>query len=785
MSWVRMGLASTLALCVLACGAKKPGAEIAPKPEAEETLVGAGLRSIPSDQPGLSQHMQVHLNLQNLVHLADIEHNGLFIDFGTPARMKYTVGDWKTGWGRDGVDGDTTYTRAISTQARLYFPLNNADALTLRIRLRPLSATSVQPVLNGEPLPPIALDKGATFADYEVAVPEGKGHAGENQLLLNFSERPQLGDRDNAAAVASIRFIPQPKPATPGGTITPNNNYEALPIYGALLQELPVGGMKRNAITVSAKTSLAYYVEVPKTGMLTLRIGTPDRPGLAYARVVVTPAEGKPVQLWKGDVPSRWEAVEVPLTQFVGEVVKLELIAFGEGVIGFASPAIMTLETPVHDLKATPKGVIVVSIDSLRADHLWAYNRQTPVRTPAIDEFAAQGAVFESAQALGHWTNPTGASVLTGSYPASHGTQTLDATPSDNATTLSEAFKQAGFATAAFLANGLVSERFGFNQGWNFSPHYVHEQHNRLAPSVFRDAANWIETHKDKRFFVYVQTVDLHAPYAPPDDGQKLHQPEPSSGPIKPRGTAEQLDKLKEAPPKLVLTDAGKHDLEALYDREITSQDRALGSFVERLKKLGLYDQTMLVLSSDHGEESGDHGSWGHGHAVYQELLHVPWIVRFPAMVSPQRILDTVSTIDIAPTLLAAAGVPVPEMMDGVDRSQRLLGAAAPAPAVAFSEYLDDWRAVRAGRWKLILHGLTPALFDLERDPNELTSLDIDAQPIAMRYCRVLLGQFLGARDRRDWLSADAPGPSVEFKEEGTDSDEATHADSKALGYVN
>jgi arylsulfatase A-like enzyme len=700
--------------------------------------------------------------------------------------MKYTDGNWKTGWGRDGVDGDTTYTHAISTSARLFFPLSTVGGFTLQMRLRPIGATTVQPVLNNESLPVIKLDKGPGFSDYEVPVPVGHGHVGENQLLLRFDATARLGDEDVAAAVASVRFVPQPKPSTPGGVITPNtNNYEALPIYGALLQELPVGGMKRTAITVSAQTSLTYYVEVPKTGKLTLRIGTPDKPGLAYARVLVTPEGGKQVQLWKGAVPSQWQAVEVPLMQFAGRVVKLELVAFGEGVVGFASPAIMVVETPVQYPPTTPKSVILVLVDTLRADHLKPFNPQTRVRTPVIDEFAAQSAVFEAAQAPENWTKPSCASVLTGLYPASHGAKTGDAKLSDKALMVSEAFKQAGFTTGTFIANGFVSERFGFNQGWDDYTNYIHEHHNALAPSVFRDAANWVEAHKEKRFFLYIQTIDPHVPYDPPEDMLALYQPEPYTGPIKPRSTAEQLEKAKSVPPKLVLTDADKHYIEALYDGEISGHDRALGTFIERLKKLGVYDQTMVVITADHGEEFEDHGSWGHGHSVYQELLHVPLMVRFPPTVPARRIDETVSTVDIAPTLLAAAGLPVPDVMEGVDRSQQLIGGATPAPAVAFSDFLDDRRVIRAGRWKLIVRGVTPTLFDLERDPKEQTELNIDEYPIAMRYCRVLLGQFLGARDRGDWLNADPRGRSVELKEEDTDIDEATRAGLKALGYAN
>jgi arylsulfatase A-like enzyme len=220
-----------------------------------------------------------------------------------------------------------------------------------------------------------------------------------------------------------------------------------------------------------------------------------------------------------------------------------------------------------------------------------------------------------------------------------------------------------------------------------------------------------------------------------------------------------------------------------LYDGEVTYHDTYLGAFIERLKHLGLYDKTVIVVTADHGEEFYDHQSYGHGHSLYQELIHVPWIMRYPGA-TPRRVSGTVSTVDIAPTLLAGVGVPVPAVMEGSDRMPQVLGASTPALSAAVSDFLDDRRAVRAGRWKLVLRDLTPTLFDLERDPEELTELDLSEHPVALRYCRILLGQFLGALDRGDWLNPDPPGRSLELKGDDAVIDDATAAGLRALGYA-
>ncbi|HKU41481.1 MAG TPA: sulfatase, partial [Polyangiales bacterium] len=344
--------------------------------------------------------------------------------------------------------------------------------------------------------------------------------------------------------------------------------------------------------------------------------------------------------------------------------------------------------------------------------------------------------------------------------------------------------KQNGFATASFIANGYVSDKFGFDQGWDYYTNYIRQNKSTKAELVFKEAADWAAKNKDKRFFLYVHTIDPHVPYDPPAEFLKMYETE-YGGKVKPRDTPDLLEKAKRVPPKVTFDEVDRAHLEALYDGEISYHDHYLGVFIERLKKLGLYDQTVFVVTADHGEEFYDHGSYGHGHSVYQELLHVPFMVRWPGVVKPQRVSSTVSTVDVSPTILSAAGLEVPDAMEGTDRIPQLLGALPSAPAAAFSDFLDDRRVVRAGRWKLILRGLIPTFFDLQTDPGEKVELELKSHPIALRYCRILLGQFLGTRDRGDWVSAAPKGKSVEFKSEAADMDEATKAGLKALGYAN
>ena len=216
------------------------------------------------------------------------------------------------------------------------------------------------------------------------------------------------------------------------------------------------------------------------------------------------------------------------------------------------------------------------------------------------------------------------------------------------------------------------------------------------------------------------------------------------------------LDDAKKNPGKYKFTARDKARIEALHDGEISYHDAQFGKFLNKLDEMGLSEDTILVVTSDHGEEFQEHGSWGHGHSVYQELLHVPLLMRWPqGLEAGTRVEPVVSTMGIGPSVLQAAGVKVPEVFEG----HSLLGYAHHdwplAPHVAFSDFLEHRRVIRGGDWKLIVRGdLSQTMFDLRNDPWEKKKLKASDAPIAQRYLRTLHGQFLGAKNRGHWLNS-------------------------------
>jgi arylsulfatase A-like enzyme len=793
-------LCVVFAACGIGCGgepkAAQPSAPAQPKAEAAFATTPA---AVPEDQPGKAQGMRAHLNLQNLVHLADVDQGGLFLDFGTPARMKYTIGHWKTGFGKDGADkgpeqdragGETTWTRVGAT-GRVYMPLAPGAARTLRFRLKPIGTKNMQLFVNGKQLPVVRLNEAHSFATYDVEVPADVIVAGENQVMLRFGGTSKLDGEDVAAELDYIRVLPSGAAPTaaaaaapPTGAQQPAADTAVLPAYADLVQDVSIGSVKRRALALHAPATLSYYLEVPEQAQLSLRVGQSEGTG-GVAKVRITPEGGDSVEVFNQPLKSEWQDRLVPLARFAHRVVRLDLVGEGSGVIGWSSPAVLVPDVAVQK-REPAKSVIVLLIDTMRADKLRAFNPKTRVETPSLEKFAQEGTIFVNTQAPENWTKPSVASVLTGLYPATHGTKQSEAKLPDGVTMVSEVFKQAGFTTATFLANGYVSDKFGFNQGWDHYTNYIRENKSTTAENVFKEAGDWIEKHKDARFFVYIQTIDPHVPYDPPDEFLKKYDKEPYTGVVSPRKTADQLEQAKRNPPALTFTQRDRERLEALHDGEVSYHDMEFGKFVERLKQLGVYDQVLFVVTADHGEEFNDHGSFGHGHTVYQELLHVPFMLRRPGVVpAGKRIEETVGTVDVSPTVLGAAGVAIPPAMEGIDRNDHVQGRAPALPAVAFSDFLDDRRVIRAGRFKLILNGVNPTLFDLETDPGEKQALDAAQHPIAMRYCRVLLGQFLGARNLGDWLSAEQRPAGKKFDQETAPIDEKTRQGLKALGYAN
>ena len=738
------------------------------------TLVLVAGCSRETSKPDVFAGLQTHVDLTELRHLAEVRDGGWYIDFGTPAQSKYTVGDWRSGWVDKGVDGDATYAHA-GMRGRVYFGADRPEAWIARVRLRPHGTRALTPYLNNAQLKSIHLGTGDGFVEYDIELPQEHMKAGENYLLLAFGGTTPIDGNDVSVAVDSIALGPAKELGTSSSP----------PAYDTMVSTVRLGDEERQAIALSRRSTLRYYLMVPEDGKLGFGIGV-EGEGQAPFSVEVS-ADGQPgVSVLSGAASAEWADHKVDLSRFAGDTVRVDLVASGQGTgrVAWNSPRLLVPERAKRALEPA-KNVVVVVIDTLRADKLRPFNPNTRVKTPAVDRFALEGAVFELAQAPENWTKPSVASILTGLHPLTHQQKTGEAALPSSALLLSEHLKDNGFSTGSFIANGYVSDRFGFEQGWDDYTNYIREGKSTEAKDVFNEAGKWIEAHKEERFFAYVQTIDPHVPYDPPGEYLRMYDPSEYSGQVRPRMTGDLLEKAKRRPPQVVFDARDKRRIEALHDGEITQHDHFFGAFLDRLAALGLSDDTLIVVTSDHGEEFDDHGSWGHGHSVYQELLHVPLMFRLPKRIpGATKVGHAVSTLDISATVTELLGVPEMPQNEGHSLVSLMHGEAPAQPTVAFSDFQDDRRVITTGQWKLILRGnLTSTMFDLKADPKEKTQLDASAFPIGRRYARMMLGQFLGATDRGNWLSAEQNG-GTQLEREDAEMDDTIRDQLRALGYA-
>lgn len=420
---------------------------------------------------------------------------------------------------------------------------------------------------------------------------------------------------------------------------------------------------------------------------------------------------------------------------------------------------------PAVDPGSRPN-VIVYLVDALRADSLGCYGADHGA-SPRIDDFAAGATVFEDAVAQSSWTKASVASIFTGMWPPGHGVHGPHDRLPDDLETMPELLREAGYHTCAVVANAYVGRSFGFDRGFD---HFEFLKHTVGDSSVIHShVTGWLDgVPAGEPFFLYVHTVDPHAPYAPPEEFRRRfadHVRDPESGGVSTvRALAQGQRTASER-----LTD----DLRALYAAEVAFNDFNFGRLVDELRERGSLQRSLIIFLSDHGEAFGEHGAWTHGLDLHAESLRIPLVVRFPhGRNGGLRVGHTVQQADILPTVLAAAGLVLPERLDGED-----LSAFVERPVDrALLCQLDYWGrrgvALLLGRWKLIRplseeFGSAVQLYDRVSDPRERRDLAGDL-PVRTGF----LGELLV----RQLARARAP---VEIKV-----DAGTRDELRALGYI-
>jgi arylsulfatase A-like enzyme len=390
------------------------------------------------------------------------------------------------------------------------------------------------------------------------------------------------------------------------------------------------------------------------------------------------------------------------------------------------STAVSSCQRSVDDLRAPNANVILVTVDTLRADHLgsYGYSRNT---TPNIDAVAERGVTFEAAFSQRGLTFPSIASIMTSKYVYSHGVVTMPRTAlAESQETLAETLRDQGFRTVGFTAHLALTRQAGFAQGFDhyFLFHGDHED------QMVERVAKWLRKHRDERFFAWVHFFGPHSPYQPPAPWRDAFSEPDYDGPYD--GDQAQLYEIVR---KQELSEEDRHHLIALYDGKLKRVDELFGVITRALDAERLRERTLLILTSDHGEELFDHHFFfSHESSVYNSVLHIPLIMSMPGRLAEGLVVDhIVESVDITPTVLDILGVPVSEHAQGRSLLPMLAELDDGEPHHAYGT-LDHGRhavlTVRTDRWRYVynprrvrpypnLRFELEELYDIEKDPDE------------------------------------------------------------------
>lgn len=413
-----------------------------------------------------------------------------------------------------------------------------------------------------------------------------------------------------------------------------------------------------------------------------------------------------------------------------------------------------------HPAAPRRTNVLLIVLDTLRADRVGAYGGSG--LTPAIDALAGDGVLFERAHAQSSYTLPTHVSLFTGLFPRTHGVEDFDQRIGPGTPLLTTLLAAAGYHTAAFNGGGLVSHTFGFDRGFDrycevdpLGGRYATGAlpGGRVFPDgrtgSLDDALRFLDEAGDEPWFLFLHTYMAHS-YLPEEALARRFGVDPAAVDASSAGRFTASWILENGMPE-----AERRRMAALYDATVVAADRMVGDVLDRLDELGLRDETLVILTADHGEELFDHGGGGHSLTLYEEVTRVPLVLRGPGLPAARRVAARARQVDVLPTVLELLGRPAPERLQGRSLLAALGERATAAPPV-FARLRDERESVIENDYKLIRNFRVEAmrgygreeppveLYHLASDPGERRNL-ADVEP----EIAALLAERLDAFDAR------------------------------------
>lgn len=569
-----------------------------------------------------------------------------------------------------------------------------------------------------------------------------------------------------------------------------------------LKKKIKIGPVELNALLAVPRSHFRFPLKIRPGALLEFTYGIRRDQELAQSQKgqrtvafsVIWESKGEKTEIFrntltlKPDKDLAFNYRKIDLSAFSGQKGDIRFITRGSRkALAFWFNPVLYLQ------KSDTKNVLLISLDTLRPDHLgcYGYYRNT---SPNIDALSRDSAVFLNTFASSPWTLPSHVSMMTSLNCVNHRVYHTDQRVDPAIPTLADILRNQGHITGAATGGGFVSGLYGFSKGFDAYHVRGHVVARDAANTAARFAVEWIERHKDRDFFLFLHTYQIHNPYDSPAPYNTLFLDKTASftridmSPLR----FNHENRFKPIP------EATRQNIISLYDGEIRYTDEMLiRPVIQKLKALGLYDNTMIIVTSDHGEEFFEHGSWLHTHSLYNETIKVPLVIKFfDSAHAGRRIHRYARLIDIMPTVLDALGLKVRGRgMDGKSLLPILEGKTRGTPERVFlselaanvmGKHIPEKKAVNLNHRKLILNApfreedlayfWTPPppterteVFDLEKDPQELMNRAAQDPKITEALLERLNEEN---RQRRDFASSK------------TKMSEELRKELRALGYI-
>jgi choline-sulfatase len=577
----------------------------------------------------------------------------------------------------------------------VFVPVSAQQASRSKLALRAFAAADTTVSLRVNDGKDINGKLARGWSTVELSIPAGQLKEGENAL--------QLFMKSSGVEVAWLSL----------GAATPVGDDSAATFYDPA----------KKALILPRDGQMSWYVAIPAQAVVTGDLSD----GSCAVAVRATAEDGTTAE---GQLTGTGSAVD--LAALAGKAARLDLEATGCATAALANAALAVPgAAAVVKRGAAPKYVVFVIMDSLRADRMRTFNPKARAETPTFDKLAETSTLFTSNYVQGNESQVSHASMWTSNYPAKHRAFTMPDKLADKWVTIDEVAKKAGKFVAGASANGYIRPARGFGSGWDKFANHITDGLGLKGADVVDKGLAFITPKKEQPWFLYLGMIDTHVTW-------RAKQPwlDRYDGGYKGRFATELGDDGPGGFPK-DLTDREKDHVRALYDSNVSYQDDQLGQLIEKLKGWGVWDQTMLVVTADHGDEQWEDGRVGHGGSERETLLLVPLVVHYPPVFPAVRIAEGTEGIDIVPTLADALGVPFDPEWQGASLVALANGAGG-YPLMSFSSQYENAHGGRIGHWKLKLIGIqTPKLYDLARDPGEHS--DLWGKPSTQIGARLLL----------------------------------------------